>query len=243
MTSPADTFDVVVLGAGTGGYTRGLPRRPARAPGRPRRRGQDRRHLSPSRLHPDQRRSSSRPRSPSASAHAADLGVVLPGSRSSTTRRWRGAATRSSSGCGPAFAHSSARTRSPGSRDAGGSTDPGESESSSRARTEPGCRRRAGARDRQRHPGHGQPSPLLPGLVPDGTWIVTSDDVLRMDTAPRERGRRGGGSGSAPSSPRCTTTSACRSPPRVPAADRPARGCRGERDASRRASPGAASGS
>ena len=44
--------------------------------------------------------------------HAKDYGVVnLPGEPTSTTRRWRPGATRSSSGCGPGSRPSSTRTR------------------------------------------------------------------------------------------------------------------------------------
>ena len=62
----------------------------------------------------------------------------------------------------------------------------------------------------------------LPGLVPDGNRIITSDDVTTKADLPRGS-RSSARARSGPSSPRCTTTWASRDAARIPAGGRPAR--------------------
>jgi dihydrolipoamide dehydrogenase len=184
MTSPADTFDVVVLGAGTGGYTAAF--RAAQLGLRVALVDEDKiggtclhRGCIPTKALLESAAFTERVR------HAADLGVVLPGEpvvdyaqmarrRDQVVKRmWTG--LRSLVGKNK-VTWVAGRGRLDGPR-----------------------RVRVQLQGEDGTPGAGGEQVLetanvilatgsrvrsLPGLVPDGTWIVTSDDVLRMDTLP-----------------------------------------------------------
>ena len=68
----------------------------------------------------------------------------------------------------------------------------------------------------------------LPGLVPDGTRIVTSDDVLKMSTLPKDIVIVGAGAVGVEFASMFHDIGVKVTRPRVPAPDRPARGRRGQ---------------
>jgi len=184
MTSPADTFDVVVLGAGTGGYTAAF--RAAQLGLRVALVDEDKiggtclhRGCIPTKALLESAAFTERVR------HAADLGVVLPGEPvvdyAQMARRRDQVVKRMWTGLRSLVGKNNVTWVA------------------GRGRLDGPRRVRVQLQGEDGTPGAGGEQVLetanvilatgsrvrsLPGLVPDGTWIVTSDDVLRMDTLP-----------------------------------------------------------
>ena len=205
----SNDFDLVVLGAGTGGYTAAFRASPAGAQGGPRRRGQARRHVPPSRLHPDQGaarvgrlrrapppRQGLRPQPAGRADHRLrpDGEAPRPG-RDADVEGRPDAGQEVQRRPGSRAAASSTARQGPGP-EAGDDGTPGAD--GERVLNATDIILATGSRVKS-----------LPGLEPDGKRIVTSDDVLKMDTLP-ERSSSSGRARSASSSRRCTTTSARR---------------------------------
>ena len=184
MTSPADTFDVVVLGAGTGGYTAAF--RAAQLGLRVALVDEDKiggtclhRGCIPTKALLESAAFTERVR------HAADLGVVLPGEPvvdyAQMARRRDQVVKRMWTGLRSLVGKNNVTWVA------------------GRGRLDGPRRVRVQLQGEDGTPGAGGEQVLetanvilatgsrvrsLPGLVPDGTWILTSDDVLRMDTLP-----------------------------------------------------------
>ena len=167
---------------------RRLPRRPARAsrsPSSTRTRSAARASTAAASR---PRRCSNRRPSPSAIRHAKDYGID-PAGRAGRRLRRDGRAPRRGREADVDRAQdaSSTRTRSPGSRAAAASTARQGPRQPARRGRDAGRRRRARPAGHRRDPRHRLAGEVAArASTPDGKRIVTSDDVLRMDTLPKD---------------------------------------------------------
>ena len=227
----SNDFDLVVLGAGTGGYAAAFraPSSASRSPSSTRTRSAARASIAAASR---PRRCSSRRPSPSGSATPRTTASSLPGRAGRRLRRDGRPPRR--------------RRQAPVDRP----QDAHRQEQGDLGRR-PRPARRPGQGQGQpagrgRHAGRGGDRVLnatdviiatgsrvksLPGLTPDGKRIVTSDDVLKMDTLPKDIVIVGAGAVGVEFASMFARRRRQGHAARVPAADRPARGRRGQQAA------------